>query len=423
MAARADALEDNVHPDLHFIDPEFFVENFSDSSHIETQMPVDVPAFRHQPATAKALTELEAENEVSVKQESDPDSTSASPTMDASSPAGKLETEDADDGPNELSDEDDDLAEQDDDDIWENALPHGFGDEVEGVRSGECSLDAATLAEFLEFDLQEIESETESAQWEDLLDLDLYEEDPVLPFPLAEEETISDGQKLDEYAARLVSQMRSIKLDERSRLHGRLKVILEEFPFSATYRALLRLLNEGTTLEDLEDAFELKCLWRESPWLWAHRRFNRMQQGWETEGRSNYRNALSWKLAIELILRVGRVEAERRIFDDWLNEWLQMQPGHSAEGARMDPRFWSYAAFLNFDHEDISLADSESWYYEEPVDVQPLSSFSIADSEGQIWRFEPKDGRCDNGFLSRLPLSKRVALQAEAKAKEASEDA
>ena len=100
-----------------------------------------------------------------------------------------------------------------------------------------------------------------------------------------------------------------------------------------------------------------------------------------------------------------------------------MQPEHSSEGVRIDPRFWSYPAFLSLDCEDIELADHESWYYEEPIDVQPSSTFRLQDNEGEIWRFEKKDGRCDVGFLSLLPHSKRVEAKQEAEAKKEGKDA
>jgi len=235
---------------------------------------------------------------------------------------------------------------------WPGLLGAG---QIERARANDDLFEVSDFRKFPEFGPGEIESETESAQWEDLLDLDLYEEDPDLLFPFIEEETITDGQLLDDYAARLVSQMRIIKLDQRSLLQGRLKAVLEEFPFSSSYRALSRLVQAGCSLEELEDACELKCLWRESPWLWSHRKFNRMQRAWETEERLSYRSALSWKLALALIHRVGRVEAERRIFDDWRNAWLQMQPEQSSEGDLIDPRFWSYPAFLNLYYESIEL--------------------------------------------------------------------
>lgn len=224
--------------------------------------------------------------------------------------------------------------------------------------------------------------------------------------PSVEDETITDGYLLDDYAARLVSQMGIIKLDERSQLQRRFRAIIDEFPFSSSYRALSRLVSTGNSLEELEDACELKCLWRDSPWLWSHRKFNRRLRTWETEYRPSYRSALTWKLALKLINRVGRVEAERRIFDDWRNEWLQMRPEHSSDGVRIeDFRFWSYPAFLSSDHDSITLADSDSWYYEEPVDIQPSDSFRLEDSEGEIWRFEPKGERYDTGLLPTIQIS------------------
>ena len=415
LVAPAEAIEDNLHPDLHVIDPRFFVEDIPDDRRVSATIQTNAPVSGNQPSTAKVSTYLEAENESPAAQEMNSGCAMASATPDVLTLVDQLETKDADDGYDKLSDEEDDLPEQDDD-IWETAFSYAINTEAEGIRPGEDLLDTADFSDFLEFDPQEIENETENAQWEDLLDLDPYEEGPDLP----DEEPITDSGQLDDYAARLVNQMRSIKLDERSRLHGRSKAILEEFPFSASYRALLSLVNDGNSLEELEDACELKCLWREAPWLWSRRRFNKMQRAWQTEVRTTYRNALSWKLAMELISRVGRVEAERRIFDDWLDEWLQMQPDQSSDGMSIDPRFWSYPAFLKFNHERIELADNDSWYYEEPIDTQPSSSFRLRDSDGQFWTFEPKDGRGDTSFLSILPHSKRMAEQHEAKAREES---
>ncbi|MBC7284438.1 hypothetical protein [Hoeflea sp.] len=421
-AAAREAIEDNVHPDLHLIESQILAEDFPHNPRAEAPIQSDVSISGHQPSTAEAFTELEAENDVSANHEPDPDPGLALPNPDSLSLSAELELVEANDEYDELIG-DNDVFDQQADDLWEGALSYEAGEEIERARTDGDSFEVTDFYEFQEFGPGETENETESAQWEDLLDMDLYEEDPDLLFPFIEEETITDGHLLDDYAARLVSQMRIIKLDQRALLQGRFKAVLEEFPFSSSYRALSRLVQAGNSLAELEDACELKCLWRESPWLWSHRKFNKMQRAWETEERSSYRSALSWKLALTLIRRVGRAEAERRIVDDWRNEWLQMQLEHSSEGVRIDPRFWSYPAFLNLNEESIELADSEAWYYEEPIDIHPWSSFRLEDSEGQIWRFEPKEERCDTGFLSLLPHSKRVAAKEEAEAKEAGKDA
>lgn len=318
-----------------------------------------------------------------------------SPSPDPFRPIGKFDPVELDEEYDDLIADDDEFVEQADE-LWEAVLPYEVGEELERARTDGALFEAPDLDGFSEVDLREfeneIENEIESAQWEDLLDLDLYEEGPDLPFPFLEEEDITSGH-LDDYAARLVSQMRALRLDQRSMLLARLKSVLEEFPFSSSYRALSGLVQAGNSLEELEDACELKCLWREAPWLWSHRKFNKMQSAWETEERPSYRSALTWKLALTLIHRVGRVEAERRMFDDWRREWLEMQLEHSSDGFRIDPRFWSYPAFLNLNDATVELADSETWFYEEPIDVQPWNSFRLEDSEGPIWRFEPKEER------------------------------
>lgn len=417
----AETSEDKLHPDLQLIDPHFFEKGLPDNPQVEAPIRMDVPTSGHQTSPAEAVTEPEVENERSARQRPDLDSAVASPAPKVSNQADEVDSAEADDDYDGLTEEDE--FEEQDDELWKAALPYEISEEAEDVRVRDTTFDIADFGDVPEFDPQEFENETESAQWEDLLDLDLYEEDPELRVAVVEEDTITDGRQLDDYAARLVSQIHSIKLNDRVWLQGRLKAILEEFPFSASYRALSRLVNAGNSLEELEDACELKCLWREAPWLWSHRRFNRMQRAWETEERSTYRSALSWKLAMELINRVGRVEAERRIFDDWLNEWLQMQPEQTNEGAYMDPRFWSYPAYLHLNYESIPLTDNDSWYYEEPIDIQPWRSFCLEDRDGQIWRFEPKDDRCETGFLSILPHSKRLAEKEEAEAKEENKDA
>ncbi|AHD03177.1 hypothetical protein [Leisingera methylohalidivorans] len=421
-AAPPDVIESSLHPDLLVFEREFFATDIPANPRGEDPMRVNTPASGQNPSTTETFTKLEVENEVSGKEESDPDPGLAPPSPLPSSLSSEVELVEADDKYDELIDEDDEFAEPADE-LWEVALPYKFGEEIEGDSTHDASFDVTDFRAFPEFGSREVEKETENAQWEDLLDLDLFEEDPDLSSQIVEEETITDSHLLDEYAARLVSQMRIIKLAERALLQGRWKAVLEEFPFSSSFRALSRLVQAGISLGELEDACELKCLWRESPWLWSHRKFNRMQRAWEIDERSSYRSALSWKLALALVHRVGRAEAERKIFDDWRNEWLQMQPEQLSDGVRMDARFWSYPAFLNLDAECIELVDTETWYYEEPIDIQPSSSFRLEDSEGQIWRFEPKNGRWDTGFLSLLPHAKRVAAKEEAEAKEAGKNA
>lgn len=419
VAAR-DQLEHNVHPDLRFIESQVLANDFPQNPGTEALTQPDVPGHQH--STDGVFTELDAEDEVPADHEPYRHPSLALPRPHFSTLGAELDLVETEEEFDELIEDDDEFNELGLG-LWEPALFYEANEEIERASADADSFDFVDLYAFSEFGSEEIENETESAQWEELLNLDLYNEDPDLLERSIEEEPIADGHLLDDYAARLVSHMSIIKLDQRTLLQGRFKAVLEEFPFSSSYRALLRLVQAGYSLEELEDACELKCLWRESSWLWSHRKFNRMQSAWVTEEQPSYRSALSWKLALALIHRVGLVEAERKIFDDWRNEWLQMQPEYSGEGVRIDSRFWSYPAYLSLDYESIELADSESWYYEEPVDVKPSSSFRLEDSEGQFWRFETKDGRRDIGVLSLLPHSKRVAAKEDAKAKEAGKDA
>ncbi len=398
VAARGQ-LEHNLHPDLRLIESQVLAHDFPQNPGTEALTRPDVPVSGHRHSTAGVFTELDAEDEVPADHEPYRHPSLALPRPHFSTLGAELDLVETEEEFDELIEDDDEFNELGLG-LWEPALFYEANEEIERASADADSFDFVDLYAFSEFGSEEIENETESAQWEELLNLDLYNEDPDLLERSIEEEPIADGHLLDDYAARLVSQMRIITLGQRPLLHERLKAVLEEFPFASSYRALSRLVQAGFSLEALEDACELKCLWRESPWLWSHRKFNKMQRAWETEIRSSYRSALSWKLALALIHRVGRVEAECKILNDWRNEWLHMQPEHSGESVCIDPRFWSYPTFLNLDYESNELADSESWYYEERIDVQPASSFRLNDSDGEIWRFANKDGRCDLSFPS-----------------------
>lgn len=381
-------------------------------------LPENLGASGGLPSTAKTAVQAEAEHESRERLQPDPDAAPASPTPDVPAIADVLDAAEVDYEEDAFAEEEDEFAELEEQ-FWEAELAFEVGGKAEYGGFDDAPLDDADFGELPELDPHEIHDEAESAHWEELFELELYEEGADRSAPRIEEERISGDRQLNDYAARLVGQMQIIKLDERSRLHKRFKAILEEFPFSASYKALSSLISAGVSLEELEDACELKCLWREAPWLWSHRLFNRLSGAWETEERSTYRSALSWRLAISLIGSVGRPEAERKLFEDWLTEWQQMSVEHAGSGARMDPSFWSYSAYLQLKRERIPLIDDDLWFYEELPDRRLWNSLRIEDGDGEAWRFEPKSDRRDTGFLSRLPWPQRMAEQEEAERKEA----
>mgnify|MGYP000320575380 FL=1 len=401
--------EETLHPDLELIDPLFKEEFPLMSPRGESPVPAEPATSKAGVLPDEADAGSEAEHESGDKQPPDRDAAPASPAHGVSAFADVLKAA-------EVDHEDEAFAEAEEE-LWETELAFEVDGEAEDGGIDEALFDGE-FGELLELAPYEIQAETESAQWEDLLDLELYEEDTEPSPPYAEEEGIVESRQLEDYTAKLVSQMPSIKLDERSRVQSRFKAILEEFPFSASYRALSRLVSAGVSLEALEDACELKCLWREAPWLWSRRLFNKMQRTWETEERATYRNALTWKLAIELIRAVGRPEAERKIFDDWLSEWQRMGVEQSRVEGRMDPQFWSYPAYLQLNAKNTPLIHDDVWCYGEVADRKALRSLRLYDEGGEIWRFEPKSNYRDTGFLSRRPLAERIAEEEKAKRKE-----
>lgn len=381
--------------------------------------PGNLRASGYLPSTGEKAVEGEAEHDSWERQKSNPDAVSAAPTPDVPVSADVLDAGEPDYEEDVFAQEEDDFAELEEQ-FWAAEFAFEVGGKADYDAFDDAPLDDANFDELPELDPYKTHDDAESAQWEELLDLELYEDGAELSAPRIEDEQSSGGRQLDGYAARLVSQMPVIKLDERSLLQRRFKAILEEFPFFTSYKALSSLVSAGVSLEELEEACELKCLWREAPWLWSHRLRNRLLGGaWETQERSTYRNALSWRLAITLIGSVGRPEAERKLFEDWLTEWQQMSIEHAGLGARMDPSFWSYSAYLQLKRERVSLINDDLWFYEELTDRQLWNSIRLEDSQGEAWRFEPKTDRRDTGFLSTLPSPQRMAGQEQAESSKA----
>ena len=179
-------IEDSVHPDLLLIEPQILAEDPPGNPHAKAPIQSEFPVSGRQPPTAEALTEFEAENDVSANHEPDPGPALAPPNPDSSRLSADLELVEADDEYDELIG-DDDVFDEPADDLWEAVLSYDADEEIERARANDDLFEVSDFRKFPEFGPGEIESETESAQWEDLLDLDLYEEDPDLLFPFIEE--------------------------------------------------------------------------------------------------------------------------------------------------------------------------------------------------------------------------------------------
>src|SRR5690606_36459693 len=116
-------------------------------------------------------------------------------------------------------------------------------------------------------------------------------------------------RRLDSATVELVLSLGTFRSMDRLTLFRRFRSIVEEFQHPASHAALHRMLAEGVSLEELEEANQLRCLWRDSSWLWAHNRS--ALSVWHVRRSLSQRLAFGWPTAIRLIRTYGQVEAER----------------------------------------------------------------------------------------------------------------
>lgn len=160
-------IEGSIHPDLLLIEPQILAEDPSGNPHAEAPIQSEFPVSGRQASTAEAVTEFEADNDVSANHEPDPDPALAPPNPDFSRLSADLELVEADDEYDELIG-DDDVFDDQADDLWEAVLSYDVDEEIERARANGDLFEVSDFHKFQEFGPGEIERETESAQWEDL---------------------------------------------------------------------------------------------------------------------------------------------------------------------------------------------------------------------------------------------------------------
>lgn len=298
-----------------------------------------------------------------------------------------------------------DVAEEDIDST-STFVPFGIEHDDDAARTFTWS-DDSDFSDGIIDDISNTEPERETADWEDLLDLDLYDQDVVeIGYP-ADEYSVQDW-RLEQFAASLVGQIDGVSSQRRVAFKNRFRAILEEFPFDASYRAMASLLKRGVAIENLEDACELKCIWRESPWLWLARRFDRMRRAWVIESYPVNRNGLTWLLAIRLIEENGFSDAARKILEDWLDDWRNLTLQPMAGEWRIDPRFRYFTAFLQNIRDEPLFNGLELWRNEDPVDLATSRRLYLEDENGVVfWSFEQKDSFRDNGLPVQIAHRER----------------
>lgn len=202
--------------------------------------------------------------------------------------------------------------------------------------------------------------------------------------PTFETETVRE-RKLDAAAANLVLSLRAFRIADRRALHRRFRAVVEKFQHPASHAALHRLLSAGISLEEIEEASQLRCVWRDQPWLWAEKRY--ALSSWNVRRSLVHRLAFGWPSAVRLVRRFGLVEAERAMGEDWFDAWTSLQRSSATTPAE-EAAFFTYAGFLRQMTPALHLDISEG-VADEPVDGPERPE--LRDIRGNfIWKFERK---------------------------------
>lgn len=237
---------------------------------------------------------------------------------------------------------------------------------------------------------EEVEqADTEDVSWADF-DFDVADLGPD-PEAMAEallapdETTTARDRRLDGVAADLVLALGSFRTADRRALYGRFRTIVDEFQHPASHAALHRMLAQGASLEEIEEAAQLRCIWRDQPWLWAEKRS--ALSSWNVRRAPSQRLAFGWPTAMRLVRIFGLVEAERSMVEDWFDAWTGLERAKATSPVD-EMAFFTYAGFLRQLTPDILLETSEG-VFEDAADGRPM--FELRDPRGAlIWQFAQK---------------------------------
>lgn len=202
--------------------------------------------------------------------------------------------------------------------------------------------------------------------------------------PTFESETVRE-RKLDVAAANLVLSLGAFRIADRRELHRRFRAVVEEFQHPASHAALHRLLSAGISLEEIEEASQLRCIWRDQPWLWAEKRS--VLSNWTVRRGLVHRLAFGWPTAVRLVRRFGLVEAERAMREDWFDAWTGLERTKATTPAE-EAAFFTYAGFLR-QMTPALLLDISEGVGDEPIDGPERPE--LRDIRGNlVWKFERK---------------------------------
>ena len=182
--------------------------------------------------------------------------------------------------------------------------------------------------------------------WEIYLDEDLEEQRPGYQEYFEDEDPL-ETENIIGYATRLTVSSNLPRVSERKDALGFYIGVLGDFPYYQSYAAIERLLERGSSIHHIADVYKVKYLWATNPFLWANRRFDKLERGWKVNSNPLARNSMSWQMASDLVKNFSFVELENLILVDWYKDWLDLELIDYNSASGLAPAYGMYSSYLS----------------------------------------------------------------------------
>jgi hypothetical protein len=253
-----------------------------------------------------------------------------------------------------------------DDDLWEDAIAAAVDQERAGFAANFDEVDDEIWPDHGAGQ----DDEDDHDRFEDMVDDGAFAFDPVFapatPPPPPIEDAVDDW-RIDRRALDLAVLLPFQNSSAAEAALPRIHLLLETFPHAASHGAMLRLAGDGATLRQIEHVAEVKADWRDSPHLWLHRR-RRSGGIWLAEATDALRDALTWRVAAQLLEDRAPAQVLDLMHGDWLERWLADGRYGAPERADRDQAFFSFAAWLAIAPDVPERVDEACWPYDGVAD-------------------------------------------------------
>ncbi len=187
--------------------------------------------------------------------------------------------------------------------------------------------------------------------------------------------------RINQRAANLVFRLPIFRRHDVQPALTRLRTLLSDFRHGASHFAISSLVDEGLTLDALEEIAKLKRFWIAEPALWLYRKYDRLQSCWSVMQRDRRgQNDMTWRLARYLLTKSALETVQDSLISEWRSEWLRLDISDFRGSEEVLPSFYYYSAYIALRRVGGVLADPDRWPHEHLAD------------RSNYWREFPCDG-------------------------------